>query len=321
MSGGVLANPEEEKAVDPKQLYDSTDKLSGSLLNEANSSTFSNSVTSFVNTYADLEATNMVRYAAPFVFTPKLDALMEKIQETAVPKEEEGKKKEEEKKKEGEKEKTEAEKKKAVEKKYAGISKSIAAAEAFAVIVLEELSETPKMPGDVKANAKAAAVDEAYLKDLVAKAKALKTECATLSKTENLAAYDIAKAKALARQTSELVLKVLPMNTEVDVFQFLVARIISQIAISTNTVMTLNKHKKLSDAAKKDDKADKEVAKEVAKILTDVKQGAVKVSCAIRPLTKTLVFRVVLFFTLFMAVVLGIVTVVMSKKADASKHH
>lgn len=307
----------EEKAVDPKKVFEETKKDAGSKLDPTGTKTVSKAVTEYIEMYPEHPAADIVRLGAPFIFTDKMDILMDKIFETALPKKEE--KKEGEEKKDGEKK---GDKKKGDDKMktYHGLLKSIKAAQSFANIVIEELSESPKLPEGNKKSDKAIEATDEYLKDLVTDAKALKEKCDEKMKPENIEKYDTAAAKELARDTVLLVLKVLKLNNDVETFGFLIARIITQLAIASNSVMTLNKHKKLVDVHKKDDEADKKDAEEIAKILGDLKNAANKISCEIRPLTKTMVFRVVLAFTLFMAVVLGIVTVVMSKKAESKQH-
>jgi hypothetical protein len=193
-------------------------------------------------------------------------------------------------------------------------------AETFSTIILTELGSEPKLPDDHNAKMDTAKYAETKLEDLkeiVEMAKKLKSdlkleELGKLMKEKKdyklVDQADVFSVDKMMTQTAEiakLVMKVLPLNAECEQFRFLLARLTNHIGVVCQGMCTL----------------DKSITKDFAKVWSGhLGKQALKTACTIRPLYTTAVFRIVLSFVLGMAVILGIITVVMSKKADAKQH-
>lgn len=152
----------------------------------------------------------------------------------------------------------------------------------------EYLKATPELLGELKKEANA----------LIALCK--------FNETNKVADYNDDKALDVFKATVELVLKVLPLNVECEEFKLLVVRIINRVGISPGLLLMINSKGKV----------EKFFPKFMDKILHD---SAVITCDNIRPLTSTMVFCVSLGLIIVITIVLGIVTVVFSKKADISK--
>ena len=121
--------------------------------------------------------------------------------------------------------------------------------------------------------------------------------------------YKPEDALKLTKMSAVLVLKVLTLNCECEAYKILIARTISHIAITCTAILSINKEVKLSD---KD--------KDTAELLVRIKKVALKVASDIRPWFTTMIFKLILGGAIFIFVVIGIATVLVTRKVNEKEH-
>jgi len=121
--------------------------------------------------------------------------------------------------------------------------------------------------------------------------------------------YKPEDALKLTKMSATLVIGILTLNCECEAYKILIARTISHIAITCTAILSINKEVKLSD---KD--------KDTAELLGRIKKVALKVASDIRPLTSTMIFKLILGGAAFIFVVIGIATVLVTRKVNEKEH-